>query len=290
MGRLLIALATLCAIAVYFAGKPNDAPTTHQQTAPNQGVASLTPKDNYESGGHTESARDKSPDKDASSEWALVIVGILTLGALAYQANEMRRAAEEMRKSTGAIERQAGIMERQTGVLERSVKAAEDNIQLFIRKERAWISVEPAGELNLSPSALAHLVDYKVLIHGSTEARIVESGAEAYLSDSPEPAPPKAFMFPISMPQMIPPGTLVPVQSAFVVPRIRFDQATIGSIEARKLFVHFRGFVKYKDFFDKDIRETRFQYLWDVTDLTNLRGKPFSRWRQTGGDAENYQT
>jgi len=58
----------------------------------------------------------------------LIIIGFVTLGVLAYQANEMRRATEAMQQSTKIVERQADIMERQTRLQEIAM--------------RQWVSLE----------------------------------------------------------------------------------------------------------------------------------------------------
>src|ERR1700730_17152226 len=114
MGRALITLAILCGIAVYLAGKPNEAPSTFKQATTDQGVVGFTPRNNLEGNTQTQTTKNESPRPYASAEWMLVYVGILTLIALAYQANEMRKATEAMQGNTEIVRRQADLMEQQT--------------------------------------------------------------------------------------------------------------------------------------------------------------------------------
>jgi len=80
---MLITIGILCGIGVYLAGKPNEAPTTHEKTAP----------------------------KDASAEWSLVIVGVVTAVVIGYQAYETRRATKAMQRSTEATVKSVRLQE-----------------------------------------------------------------------------------------------------------------------------------------------------------------------------------
>lgn len=67
-------------------------------------------------------------------EWWLVVAALLTLGAIAYQAREMRRATAVMLKSTDAVQRQTEILERSTAASEKSVRLQE----IF---QQQWVQV-----------------------------------------------------------------------------------------------------------------------------------------------------
>jgi hypothetical protein len=68
-------------------------------------------------------------------EWALVIVGILTMFVIGWQAVETRRAAQASKQSIG-------IMERQTKAAEDAANAAKSSADSIIASERAWVMVD----------------------------------------------------------------------------------------------------------------------------------------------------
>ncbi len=221
---------------------------------------------------------------------ALVAVGILQAGVLVWQAIALSR-------TLSGIKRQADIMERHTDILKESVEATKsnaeatkENIELIIRKERARLRVDVKA-LDLTMAGLAHTVGYTVRLHGSTEAHVLECGAEAYVSDSAQPSADSTYIFPMGIPEAITPESRVINKSALIRPKIKLDQADIDSIYAKKAFVHFHGFIKYKDVFDRPPHETRFRYLWKVTDLSGLAvGRPFSYWTKCGSPSDNSET
>jgi hypothetical protein len=162
-------------------------------------------------------------------------------------------------------------------------------LELVISKERARIRVE-LKDLDLSYGLFpGHTVEYIVRLHGTTEARILDSGAEVVLTDSAAPAP-IGSMLPMSLPEVMTPSDGVVKRPAFFV-RFRLEDTEIDSIHARKAFVHFRGFIKYRDIFDRE-RETKFQYLWTVTDLATpgKPERPLSYWAKSGTATDNAET
>jgi hypothetical protein len=68
-------------------------------------------------------------------EWSLVIVGILTMFFIGWQALETRRAAEASKQSIG-------VMERQTKAAEDAAHAAKVSADALIASERAWVMGE----------------------------------------------------------------------------------------------------------------------------------------------------
>jgi hypothetical protein len=61
-------------------------------------------------------------------------------------------------------------------------------------------------------------------------------------------------------------------------------------IEADRLFVGIRGFMIYKDVFDRE-RETRFRYVWKYRDKGNIPGlKRWGIWQKCGKEEENKET
>jgi hypothetical protein len=169
--------------------------------------------------------------------------------------------------------------------------AGKAMLELIISKERARIRVE-MKELDLSSIGIgASAVQFKVHLYGASEARITDSGGEAYIAASTEPGPRDSYMLSIGLTEVMTPLSPVVEKSAFFMPVSHLDTAAVDSIRKRKTFVHFRGFIKYKDIFDKE-RETRFQYLWNVTEWAIL-GKPgefYSYWSKCGTGSDNVET
>jgi len=171
-----------------------------------------------------------------------------------------------------------------------NAEAAKEMLELIISKERARIRVEITALKLALREALAHTVEYTIRLYGSTEARITESGAEAYVSDSAGPRTIKdSFLLPISLPQVITPDVRTISVMAFLYPKLKLDNADVDSINERKSFVHFHGFIKYKDVFERE-RETKFQYTWTVTDLPSLDAERYSYWTKCGAESDNIET
>jgi hypothetical protein len=90
------------------------------------------------------------------ADWALVVVGMLTLIVIAVQtiataqaAKATKNAAKATQDSVIAIRRQVDLMEQQTAAAviaasaaQRSADATSLNVQAIINSERAWIAAE----------------------------------------------------------------------------------------------------------------------------------------------------
>jgi hypothetical protein len=72
---------------------------------------------------------------DSWPNWALVVVGILGVGAALRTLSAIQRQVDVMKDQTDIVARQATSMRRQTTILRRSVDAA-------IAGDRAWIMVQ----------------------------------------------------------------------------------------------------------------------------------------------------
>jgi hypothetical protein len=175
--------------------------------------------------------------------WAI----LFTLGAIIWQAVETRKAAI----------------------------AARDSINTFISKERARlrIEVEPLNyewpkEVSLGPP-----IDFKLCYNGTTEAFIKISEVWCDISDSKEPCPGKISSI-LDIPKVITKDTVLKEQKALIWPSLSGD--TLQEVKDGKSFVHFYGFVRYTDVFDKE-RETGWYYPWSVEahpyfpEITNSR-------------------
>ncbi len=195
-----------------------------------------------------------------------------------------------------AIERQAVQMERQTGILQQSVALAEksaetakQNLELFVSRERAHLTIELMPvDSPLSPGPLR--VSYKITLRGTTEAYITSSCARVEITDSSDSTE-DAHWFPaMNIPQVIAPDhRMIETQVLGVFPKAALESGDIEAIEAGKKFIHFRGFVNYKDVFGTE-RFTRARRVWELSQARNPDGTRSGRWSRRGGAKDNSET
>jgi hypothetical protein len=202
----------------------------------------------------------------------LVIAGFLTAFVVGWQAWETRKAANAAKDSA---------------------RAADKNIELLISKERARLRID-MEPLNLSSQqGLPRTVNFKVSIYGPTAAYIVESSCVAYVlpSDSINCEDPgSAVMLPFdSLPNVITPNSSPIEQFAFLI--IEDEAALLPEIKSNRLLVGVRGFIKYRDVFDRD-REIRFRYTWKywTTGFYGDKIADFGYWEKCGAGTDNYGT
>ena len=247
------------------------------------------------------------PETSDAAEWGVVFVGVATLGAIFYQAVETakaaratKEAAEATQASTEAIKAQLGVMERQTKATEGnaqaallSAEAANTNIGLFVSRERARVRVAlKALHLKLEGSS-DYVVEFTVKNLGLTTAFIAEAGAAAYFG-------PREMVIAedVLSRGMIPihslPGEISANESFEALTFLFFENEVdlmLEEIKKGKLFVGIRGYIKYKDVFERD-RETNFQYTWVLLGVADLIGvDPFmGEWKRTGPPENNQET
>jgi hypothetical protein len=231
-----------------------------------------------------QSAQNRRPKWYASTEWpewALVIVGVLTFIAVGYQGRETAIAAKATQKSVEIIEKQTGILERSVAAAENNAESAKKNIEMMIGRERPRIRIEPQ-KLKLGPVDDPIQMDeviFRVFCYGMTPAFIVDRCASVNVTDSKES--PDAFLrLPMSpIPAVFGPNPEgVELSAYFLFDNNNVDRAAIS--DGRK-FVHFCGFIKYKDVFEAE-RITKFSYVWNPS---------FSGyWTKCGAERENEET
>jgi hypothetical protein len=218
-----------------------------------------------------------------------------------------------LHRTFGAIQRQANNMEEQTGILKDSVKAAndsakaaQDNIDLFINKERARLRVHvknfelrqesgvnitldtPPEPIQMFRDIQAHVVSYEVSFYGPTPAFVLESRAIAKLRELKEPVidyrkEEGLYMY---LPEIIDSGTTLETLHALLLPKVILEESDIERIQKGALFVHFYGFIKYNDAFEKS-RTTSFHLRWEVGDpILGANG----RWVKCGPPEANHST
>ncbi len=172
-----------------------------------------------------------------------------------------------------------------------NAEASKAMLDLIINKERARIRVE-MKKLDLSLTGIGvNAVEYTVRLYGSSEARIIDSGAEVSIDASPEPIVKEGYMMPAGLPEVMTPVNPVHEKSTLFMPMSAMNPDLVDKIQGRKAFVHFRGFIKYKDIFEKE-RETKFLYLWNVTEWAVIGkvGDLFSYWTKCGNQGDNTET
>jgi hypothetical protein len=199
--------------------------------------------------------------------------------------------------SAQTIERQTGIMDDQLKAMKsqlvttgsqlvemgRQTEMLERSVQIVISKERPRLSVK-VNALNLTNPGLQS-VKYDVQFSGLTTAFILGSTAILGMSDSEEPP---TFLFKPSMHKIsaqITPSTAPFEGKAFLMPDLTLTEGQITDIIERKRFIHFWGFIKYRDvFYDvfKRDRETIFGWVWNFTDHPDSTdtSKPWGYWKE----------
>jgi len=193
------------------------------------------------------------------------------------------------------VERQADQMERQTGILQQSITLAEksaetarQNLELFINRERAHVRIEllpleaplPAGLLKVS---------YKLTLHGTTDAYVTSSCARVEITNSSEPGEDAQWFPAMNIPQVITPEhRILEMQVQGVFPK-ELASADVEAIAAGRKFIHFRGFINYKDVFGTE-RFTRVRRVWEMSPVKGPDGTRSGRWSRRGGAKDNSET
>jgi hypothetical protein len=134
--RVYVAVFALCLIAAILTSQPNSSSRKSQIASPAQGnhgeaVGVNGDKDKTNAKDAAAATNDSPPDWYASPAWWLIPIGIITFGAICWQAVEMRRATDAMRRNTDL--QKASI--RQWLVLE------------FIKSKFNESLFEPSGEI-----------------------------------------------------------------------------------------------------------------------------------------------
>ena len=173
--------------------------------------------------------------------------------------------------------------------IERQGKIMEDNISLLISEKRMRITVQvmplclpPAQEgAEYEDCAISYALRYK----GHSDAVVLESFVEGKITDSAEPPYQKAFI-----PWLLPPGSVIepsvePTEGQCAL--YGLSRLQVEMIENRKSFVHFWGFIRYRDFSERE-RETTFCYTWIPRPLGRAIG--LKGWRESGPPEANRQT
>lgn len=234
----------------------------------------------------------KLPAVSVEKDWAdylaiassllLVIIGcagvgyaVKTLKAISKQADLMEGQLKEMQAAGGQAAKQIAI--------------AEENIKIIISKERARLRIE-VDELVLPKANQFFIISvkYKVRLHGPTDAVILNTIADAVVSDSPEP-PKDMALSTLYVPQIISALNSPAEAYQFVTPNPDIEKDIIA-IKCKTRFVHFWGLINYRDVFNNDWN-TRFRFVWKY--MAGVRaddGTGIGRWEKCGPPEDNSET
>jgi hypothetical protein len=281
----MVALTIAFAALVAYGGEPKPPSDAHKQnpahaaeqtqsTTGGTGTATNQPTFQAEKDGHSGAPPtylSRLFDPENLPNIALVIVATLTGLAIAYQAREMKRATKEMQAST---------------------EIAKKTLALTVSKERPRIRVEP-----LTFTALAgpmQEIKYTVQVFGLTPAYIVESVTIAHLTGSKDdPRSEWEASDYIPLPISLNPVSTPPITLEAEVPLYGTTQDDLIAIFDGQKFLHFWGFVRYRDsFYDVFHKEhvTRFQYIWKVVRLFKFgSNQPQGVWIKHGTPEANYE-
>jgi hypothetical protein len=215
---------------------------------------------------------------------------------LAKAANNNAEAAilqvRAMQELITEMSVQSGILQESVKVARDSAEAAKQNTEMFINKERARLRIE-MKPFRIAPRVgEAHTVDFIVSIHGPTPAFVVESACVTYvwtLEYMEYPEMGDRVMFPIhDLPTVVNPNSPRQELFAFMLLGAAESAHLLGEVKAGRMFVGIRGFIKYKDVFDRD-RRTTFRYVWKYTTLYGM-DPDYGNWEKCGTPEENQDT
>ncbi len=197
-----------------------------------------------------------------------------------------------------AMQEQITEMSVQSGILQESVQAARDaaeaakqNTEMFISKERARLQVEMKPLVLPSESNAPYdTVDFTVSAYGQTDAFVTDSLCVAGVGPQEFINYPELWdrvMFPIhSLPSVVVANS-APRECSALIGKSgdSGDDLLIQEVKAGRMFVCVRGFIKYKDVFDRE-RETAFRYVWRYSEAV----ADYGQWGKCGSPEENRET
>ncbi|MGA2904906.1 MAG: hypothetical protein ABSD98_13805 [Candidatus Korobacteraceae bacterium] len=267
--RVYIAVFALCIIAAIMTTEPQNSATLRQNNSQAQAYGSVPTAETPE---HDRKARDDSEKTGSNSprwytplerpEWDAVIVAVGALLVIGWQSWETRKAAQ----------------------------ATEKNTELYINRERARLRIDMKPlVLPAETDFTFNTVDFTVSVYGQTDAFITDSLCVAYifpweLVNNPELG--DRVMFPIhSLPSVVGANGHPVDCSVLLGPKGGPDNTRIDEAKARRMFVGMRGFIKYKDVFDRE-RETAFRYVWRYSEVV----EDYGQWEKSGNPEENRET
>ena len=217
----------------------------------------------------------------------LAVVGVLQLFVLLGQTILFRRQTKIMGQHKTSLEQLATAAIDNAVAASKNADAGRQAVDIVISKERARLSIS-ADNLSLANPGL-QWVNYKIQISGLTNASVLSSQANVWITDSLESSLPSQSHPMHALPVRIKPFTEIE-RKAFVWPDLTLSQPEISEIISGNKFVHFVGFIKYRDdFYDvfKNERVTEFAWVWrflgiagDATPTLESPGRMAGYWKE----------
>jgi hypothetical protein len=191
------------------------------------------------------------------SNWALVLVAIVTAGVIGWQSWETRKAAEAAKEAADA---------------------ARENSKALMDSTRAWVTVEPDEwhpslrifDGRVSTGHQRHQIRVHVKNRGQTVARLGNAALKYILfngSLGELPTEPEYTWMENSVEVILPPENIAPhgffTQSTSLEPSEFIQQEDYDRLLAGKAFLFVYGCVLYKNIHERDC-ETRFAFYADL--------------------------
>jgi hypothetical protein len=208
------------------------------------------------------------------------------------QLRAMHEQVTQMSEQTALLREYVGHTETTAIAAKASADAARDSIELVVNKERARIRIGKPEPLVLT-IRIPMSVEFRLFFYGSTPAFNVSSEVITVLSESRDSSQKEFFGHSIhELPKVASASDFTATFNDLLFKPLPLDELTIERIRKGEACVHFSGWIKYLDFFDKP-RETAFHYRWNPRDnsANSLRRLIYPEgWEEVGGPKENYYT
>jgi hypothetical protein len=221
----------------------------------------------------------------------LVVVGFLQVWLL-------HRTLGAIKRQASLLDRQAGIMESQTSHLEDSVavardaaKAAQASVDAAINKERARIKI---GLEPINPSSQQvgfNAVACWLMNYGPTPAFIDDFRARFLHAAQKEIVSDYAQCRQVLYAESLQSNTRTP-QTFLVILEPNngsLAEQEVMSIRKGESFLHYYGFVKYRDVFNRN-RRTTIHMRWTMRWGGMIQGQIMQWWDPVGSPQENGDT
>src|SRR5580704_12430365 len=178
----------------------------------------------------------------------------------------MQEQITEMSVQSGILKESVDVARAAAIAAEKSAGAAQQNVELIINKERARLRIESPTKLNLSVDQPI-VINYRVFYDGFTPAFSVQSEINAIVSESKDSPVNDYLRARVNgLPAVV---SAKDIQSGYMAHVVRMgpnlalnvDGTTLHKVLQQEWFIHFWGWIKYEDFFERP-RETTFRYRW----------------------------
>jgi hypothetical protein len=214
------------------------------------------------------------------SNWALVLVAIVTAGVIGWQSWETRKAAEAAKEAADA---------------------ARENSKALMDSTRAWVTVEPDEwhpslrifDGRVSPIRQKHEIRVHIKNRGQTVARLGNAALKYRLlsgSLGELPTNPEYDWMENSVEVILPPENIAPngffTQRACLEPSELIQQQDYDHLLAGKAFLFVYGCVLYKNIHERDC-ETRFAFYADMRNDLLPGERRSDKWVYGGPRAYN---